>query len=46
MYSFTPITAWNEITEGAALLPKILPDRSVDNSYLAKIRKLRDEYGF
>lgn len=46
MYPFTPITAWNEITEGAALLPKILPDGSVDNSYLAKIRELRDEYGF
>lgn len=46
MYPFTPITAWNEITEGAALLPKILPDGSIDNSYLAKIRELRDEYGF
>lgn len=46
MHPFTPITAWNEITEGAALLPKILPDGSVDNSYLAKIRELRDEYGF
>ena len=46
MYPFTPITAWNEITEGAALLSKILPDGSVDNSYLAKIRELRDEYGF
>lgn len=46
MYPFIPITAWNEITEGVALLPKILPDRSVDNSYLAKIRELRDEYGF
>ena len=46
MCPFTPITAWNEITEGAALLPKILPDGSVDNSYLAKIRELRDEYGF
>lgn len=34
------------IPEGAALLPKILPDGSVDNSYLAKIRELRDEYGF
>ena len=43
---YTPITAWNEITEGAALLPKILPDGSVDDSYLAKIRELRDEYGF
>ena len=46
MYPFTSITAWNEITESAALLPKILPDGSVDNSYLAKIRELRDEYGF
>lgn len=46
MYPFTPITAWNEITEGTALLSKILPDGSVDNSYLAKIRELRDEYGF
>lgn len=46
MYPFTLITAWNEITEGIALLPKILPDGSVDNSYLAKIRELRDEYGF
>ena len=46
MYPFTSITAWNEITEGAALLSKILPDGSVDNSYLAKIRELRDEYGF
>lgn len=34
------------IPEGAALLSKILPDGSVDNSYLAKIRELRDEYGF
>lgn len=46
MYPFTSITAWNEITESAALLSKILPDGSVDNSYLAKIRELRDEYGF
>lgn len=46
MYPFTPITAWNEITEGVVLLSKILPDGSVDNSYLAKIRELRDEYGF
>ena len=34
------------IPEGAALSLKILPDGSVDNSYLAKIRELRDEYGF
>ncbi len=34
------------IPESVALLSKILPDRSVDNSYLAKIRELRDEYGF
>ena len=34
------------IPESAALLSKILPDGSVDNSYLAKIRELRDEYGF
>lgn len=46
MYPFTPITAWNEITESVALLSKILPDGSVDNSYLAKISELRDEYGF
>ena len=46
MYPFTPITAWNEITEGVVLLSKILPDGSVDNSYSAKIRELRDEYGF
>lgn len=46
MYPFTPITAWNEITESVALLLKILLDGSVDNSYLAKIRELRDEYGF
>lgn len=46
MYPFTSITAWNEITESAALLSKISPDGSVDNSYLAKIRELRDEYGF
>lgn len=46
MYPFTPITAWNETTEGTALLSKILPDGSVDNSYSAKIRELRDEYGF
>ena len=45
MYPFTPIAAWNEITESVALSPKILSDGSVDNSYLAKIRKLRDEYG-
>ena len=34
------------IPESVVLLPKILPDRSVDNSYLAKIRELRDECGF
>lgn len=34
------------IPESVALLSKILPDGSVDNSYLAKIRELRDEYGF
>ena len=34
------------IPESVVLLLKILPDRSVDNSYLAKIRELRDEYGF
>ena len=45
------VVGWNaspcgSIPEGAALLLKILPDGSVDNSYLAKIRGLRDEYGF
>ena len=34
------------IPESVVLLSKILPDGSVDNSYLAKIRELRDEYGF
>lgn len=34
------------IPESVVLLLKILPDGSVDNSYLAKIRELRDEYGF
>lgn len=34
------------IPESVALLSKILTDGSVDNSYLAKIRELRDEYGF
>lgn len=34
------------IPESVALLLKILPDGSVDNSYSAKIRELRDEYGF
>lgn len=43
---YTPITAWNEITEGAALLPKVLPDGTVDDSYLRKIKELRSEYGF
>lgn len=45
------VVGWNaspcgSIPEGAALLSKILPDGSVDNSYSAKIRELRDEYGF
>ena len=34
------------IPESVALLSKILTDGSVDYSYLAKIRELRDEYGF
>lgn len=45
------VVGWNaspcgSIPEGVVLLSKILPDGSVDNSYLAKIRELRDEYGF
>ena len=45
------VVGWDAYTRGSipesvALLPKILPDRSVDNSYSAKIRELRDEYGF
>ena len=40
------VSTRESIPEGAALLPKILPDGSVDNSYLAKIRELRGEYGF
>lgn len=43
---YTPITAWNEITEGAALLPKVLPDGTVDDSYLQKVKELRSVYGF
>lgn len=45
------VVGWNasprgSIPESVALLLKILPDGSVDNSYSAKIRELRDEYGF
>lgn len=35
------ITAWNEITEGAALLPRIAANGEVDDSYLAVLRKYR-----
>lgn len=50
-YIPTVVIRWDvsprgSIPESVALLPKILPDGSVDNSYLAKIRGLRDEYGF
>lgn len=50
-YIPTVVIRWDastreSIPEGAALLLKILPDGSVDNSYSAKIRELRDEYGF
>lgn len=45
------VVGWDASTRGSipesvALLSKILTDGSVDNSYLAKIRELRDEYGF
>lgn len=45
------VVGWNasprgSIPESVALLLKILPDGSVNNSYSAKIRELRDEYGF
>lgn len=39
---YTPITAWNEITEGAALLPKVRPDGSIDMSYLDAVRQVTD----
>ena len=50
-YIPTVVIRWDastreSIPEGVVLLSKILPDGSVDNSYLAKIRELRDEYGF
>jgi hypothetical protein len=37
---YTIITAWNEVTEGGALLPKVKPDGSVDDSYLAAMRSV------
>lgn len=50
-YIPTVVIRWDastreSIPESVALLLKILPDGSVDNSYSAKIRELRDEYGF
>ncbi len=35
------ITAWNEITESAALLPKVLSNGDVDFSYLKKVKELK-----
>lgn len=37
---YTVITAWNEITEGTALLPKVRPDGSLDSSYLNVLSSL------
>jgi hypothetical protein len=37
---YTPITAWNEVTEGAALLPKVDENGALDKSYLDAVRKV------
>jgi hypothetical protein len=34
---YIPITAWNEVTEGTALLPKVNSDGTLDNSYLEAV---------
>lgn len=38
--SYTVITAWNEITEGTALLPKVQPDGSLDSRYLQIVNSI------
>lgn len=38
---YTPVTAWNEITEGAALLPKVNPDGSINKDYLDVLKQAR-----
>ena len=40
---YTPITAWNEITEGAALLPKVNQDGTLDSGYLDMLREFVGE---
>jgi len=35
---YTPITAWNEVTEGAALLPKVTRDGRLDKRLLEAVR--------
>ena len=42
---YTPVTAWNEITEGSALLPRITDEGIIDNTYLEKIKLIRKHYG-
>lgn len=38
-HRYTLITAWNEITEGTALLPKVRADGSLDTTYLDALRR-------
>ena len=38
---FLTVTAWNEIGEGCALLPRVHADGRVDDAYLAELRSFR-----
>ncbi len=40
---YVPLTAWNEVTEGAALLPRVKPDGTLDASYLEAVRDFTTE---
>lgn len=40
---YVPLTAWNEVTEGNSLLPKVTSENVIDNSYLEVIRAFVQE---
>jgi hypothetical protein len=42
---FVTIFAWNEIGEGATLLPRLRPDKTVDKSYLKAAHEVIRTYG-
>lgn len=41
---YIPINAWNEITEGSSLLPRIMSDGTVDSGFLEELKDFSEEF--